>query len=213
MTEVKEHRPTNQLGATGLGGAVAIVLMWIVTETTGISLPEHVAGAITLLMGVVAGHFADGIGRKRKRVRGQATFQVQRTMGAPTVIANPDGETRDTWKQQGSKLVDTEWLRAGRSEIADDAPMKQPPRECGSRTKRTDDKAEQRVESLTGRRGRPDHGRFARTGSRIGLAAGMPPPESCRTSAHRGIDWTHCRRPAVVETGARPQRREIITWQ
>jgi hypothetical protein len=47
---------TNVLGAGGAGGAVAIILIWLVNAFTGLEIPDPVAQAITALCIIVAGY-------------------------------------------------------------------------------------------------------------------------------------------------------------
>lgn len=48
--------PTRKIAATGIAGAVTVVLMYIVQATFNIEIPAEVASAVTLILSFAAGY-------------------------------------------------------------------------------------------------------------------------------------------------------------
>lgn len=48
--------PTNKVAAAGIGGAIAVVLVWV-TGLFGVDMPGEVAAAFTVILAFAAGYF------------------------------------------------------------------------------------------------------------------------------------------------------------
>lgn len=48
--------PTNKVAASGIGGAVSVVLIWLINTVFGIEIPSEVAAAIATVAGFASGY-------------------------------------------------------------------------------------------------------------------------------------------------------------
>lgn len=42
--------PTRKVGSGAVGGAIATVIIWVITATTGVEIPAEVAAAVTVIV-------------------------------------------------------------------------------------------------------------------------------------------------------------------
>ena len=52
-------KPTRKVGAAGIAGAIAAIIVWIVGEFAGIDVPTGVEAALATVVAFVAGYFVE----------------------------------------------------------------------------------------------------------------------------------------------------------